>query len=136
MFSKASRSISRVSGYGFTELHAWIYADTFLEFAIHRRQNGEQNGERNGWSIRVKAMPVHSAVTWQINSIRLRNHITGLRSHLLTPRHLNNKSSETIRWTLCRRLYASQNLSKRCYRVRSPFYRELNSSPLVVQPVS
>jgi hypothetical protein len=36
---KASRSISRVFGIGFTELHAKLYADTLLDFVIHHRQN-------------------------------------------------------------------------------------------------
>jgi hypothetical protein len=56
---KASRSIFKGFGGGFTELQAKLHADTLLDFAIHGRQNEPQSRK----STRVKTMHVHSAVT-------------------------------------------------------------------------
>jgi hypothetical protein len=56
---KASRSIFKGFGSGFTELHAKRNADTLLDFAIHRRQNET----RSRGSTPVKSLPVHSSVS-------------------------------------------------------------------------
>jgi hypothetical protein len=39
MFSKSLMKHFMVFGSGFTELHAEVAADTFLDFAIYHRQN-------------------------------------------------------------------------------------------------
>jgi hypothetical protein len=46
-------------GIGFTELHAKLYVDTLLDFAIHRRQNETRIRK----STRIETMRVHSAVS-------------------------------------------------------------------------
>jgi hypothetical protein len=59
MFSKSLTKHFKGFGSGFTELHANLDADTLLNFAIHRRQNGTRSRK----STRVKTALVRSAAS-------------------------------------------------------------------------
>jgi hypothetical protein len=59
MFSKNLTKHFKGFGSGFTELHAKLDSDTFLDIAIHRRQNETRSRKSTG----VKPMRVHSAVS-------------------------------------------------------------------------
>jgi hypothetical protein len=78
---KASRSVLKVFGSGFTELHAKLDADTF-DFAIHHRQKETQS--RKGTCVVCS----QHGVMWQSDAIGFQKCDLGLPYHPLSPRQL------------------------------------------------
>jgi hypothetical protein len=66
---------------GFTELHAKLDADTFLNFAIHCTQNKTQS--QKSTAIKTNAWS-QQGVTWQADAIALWKCDLGLFSSLFT----------------------------------------------------
>jgi hypothetical protein len=85
MFFKSLLKHFKGCGSGFTELDENFYAQTLLNFAIHRRQNETRSRKR----ILLKTICVNSAVSrGKLAATGLWKSDYGLPSHLLSPRQL------------------------------------------------
>jgi hypothetical protein len=72
-------------GSGFTGLHAKLYADKLLDFAIHRRQNEKTKSKKHPCKNSACSQ---RGVTLQTDAIGLRKCDFGLPSRLFSPRQL------------------------------------------------
>jgi hypothetical protein len=85
MFSKSLKKRFKGFSSGFTELHAKLDADTFLNFAIHCKRNETQSQKKHSFKNNACSQ---CGVTWQTDAIGFRKCDLGLPSQLLLPRQL------------------------------------------------